>query len=187
MLRSSRSAAEVAASPEAEDVGMGFAGEEHDDAASSSSDARDEGEDSIMLGDDDYRTTAGSGPSLRPHAAASSRPPRSIRPSAAPGPSNNGPSRSRRAGGKERGMSNFERERMAIERRGGGGGGGEDEVRQGAEQNVWEKVLDRNGYPGQLDFDPFWSQPESPKSNAGDAATSTTAPAAPAAAAFTSL
>ncbi|GAA5838616.1 hypothetical protein JCM5353_001214 [Sporobolomyces roseus] len=55
-----------------------------------------------------------------------------------------------------RGMSAFQREADTIERRDGRGGGRQDgEGRQGAEQNIWDKVLDKNGYSGQLNFDPF--------------------------------
>jgi len=47
-------------------------------------------------------------------------------------------------------MSAFEREAATIERRDGRGGGRQDgEGRQGAEQNIWDKVLDKNGYYGQ--------------------------------------
>lgn len=49
-----------------------------------------------------------------------------------------------------RGMSAFQREADTIERRDGRGGGRQDgEGRQGAEQNIWDKVLDKNGYSGQ--------------------------------------
>lgn len=50
-------------------------------------------------------------------------------------------------------MSAFEREAATIERRDGRGGGRQDgEGRQGAEQNIWDKVLDKNGYYGQREF-----------------------------------
>ncbi|GAA5899254.1 uncharacterized protein JCM6883_005159 [Sporobolomyces salmoneus] len=109
------------------------------------------GEDEVvaMDQDDNVHSTKSNAPISTSHASPSSSR-RTTRTSAAGG-SRRGP-----GGGGSRGMSNFERERNEIERQSGRGSRNDDSSRQGTEQNIWDKVLDKNGgYAGMLTFDPF--------------------------------
>jgi hypothetical protein len=84
-------------------------------------------------------------------ASSSRRPTRS----SAAGGSRRGPGAGS-GGGHARGMSNFDRERNEIERQSGRGGNRNEDGRQGNEQNIWDKVLDKNGgYQGMCE--PFFS------------------------------
>ncbi|GAA5923542.1 uncharacterized protein JCM15063_003682 [Sporobolomyces koalae] len=62
----------------------------------------------------------------------------------------------RRGSGAAHALTAFERERLDIERRNASGPVRNERARHGGtELHIWDKVLDKNGYVGQLAFDPF--------------------------------
>ncbi|BGO92988.1 hypothetical protein NBRC10512_004209 [Rhodotorula toruloides] len=180
-----------------DDSAMGFAEDVGSAASSVSSPGddlpmRNEGgaEDERMLteGED----TAAPGPSssrLPPSVPASSAyaptspTKRATRSSNAAGPSSrNGPRSSKRERAAQMfasGEGEFERERAVIEgsRRGGrGGGGGEDGEGRSAEDNIMQKLLDKD-YAGRLNFDPFLQQLQALRHSKESTATGPSAPA----------
>ncbi|GAA6022642.1 hypothetical protein JCM11491_001148 [Sporobolomyces phaffii] len=110
--------------------------------------ATERDDDEVIVMDQDDNPSSSKAAAFTPHVAASSSSRRSTR-SGTAGGGRRGPAT---GGGASRGMSNFERERNEIERHGGARGGGShrnEDARQGSEQNIWDKVLDKNGgYPG---------------------------------------
>ncbi|BGP21777.1 hypothetical protein Rt10032_c01g0476 [Rhodotorula toruloides] len=181
-----------------DDSTMGFA----EDTSSAASSVSSPGDDLLMkneAGEEDERMltegeeTAVPRPSffrLAPSVPASSAyaptspTKRATRSNAAAGPSSrhgaHSSKRERAAQMFASGEGEFERERTAIEgsRRGGrgGGGGGEDGEGRSAEDNVKQKLLDKD-YAGRLNFDPFLQQVQALRQSRESAPTRPSAPA----------
>ncbi|BGP28976.1 hypothetical protein JCM10296v2_000712 [Rhodotorula toruloides] len=179
-----------------DDSAMGFA----EDAGSAVSSVSSPGDDLLMRNDEgaedermltEGEETAAPGPSssrlpLSVPASSAYAPTsptkRTTRSSNAAGPSSrNGPRSSKRERAAQMfasGEGEFERERAAIEgsRRGGrGGGGGEDGEGRSAEDNIMQKLLDKD-YAGRLNFDPFLQQVQALKQSKELAPTGPSAP-----------